>query len=161
MSRARSATGAGCRSPGRSCSTPAGRRSARSARWWWSSSPSRASPGHSLNIDSRAPRHEAADTLFPRMVILDRRLDERAQAGDPVNVALVGSGFMGRAVVRRLRRATGIRLVAVANRTLETAEAALTSAGERSISRVEGADEVDAAAAASRTAVTSDAGAVC
>ena len=95
------------------------------------------------------------------MVILDRRLDERAQAGDPVNVALVGSGFMGRAVVRRLRRATGIRLVAVANRTLETAEAALTSAGAESITRAEDAGEVDAAAAASGTAVSSDPAAVC
>jgi predicted homoserine dehydrogenase-like protein len=95
------------------------------------------------------------------MVILDRRLDERAQAGDPVNVALVGSGFMGRAVVRRLRRATGIRLVAVANRTLETAEAALADAGERSTRRAEDADGVDAAASASRTAVTADPAAVC
>ena len=95
------------------------------------------------------------------MVILDRRLDERAQAGDPVNVALVGSGFMGRAVVRRLRRATGIRLVAIANRTLETAEAALADAGERSTRRAEDADGVDAAASASRTAVTADPAAVC
>jgi predicted homoserine dehydrogenase-like protein len=95
------------------------------------------------------------------MVILDRRLDERAQAGEPVNVALVGSGFMGRAVARRLRRATGIRLVAVANRTLETAEAALTAAGDESIARAEDAEDVDATVAASRTAVTRDAAAVC
>jgi predicted homoserine dehydrogenase-like protein len=95
------------------------------------------------------------------MVILDRRLDERAQAGNPVNVALVGSGFMGRAVVRRLRRASGIRLVAVANRTLETAEAALASAGEHSIRRASDAGEVDSVAAASGTAVSSDWAAVC
>jgi len=79
------------------------------------------------------------------MVILDRRLDERARAGEPVNVALVGSGFMGRAVARRLVATTGLRLVAVANRTLAAAEAALADAG----------------ADASRTAVTTDAKAVC
>ena len=79
------------------------------------------------------------------MVILDRRLDERARAGEPVNVALVGSGFMGRAVARRLVATTGLRLVAVANRTLAAAEAALADAG----------------ADASRTAVTTDAEAVC
>ena len=79
------------------------------------------------------------------MVILDRRLDERARAGEPVNVALVGSGFMGRAVARRLVATTGLRLVAVANRTLAAAEAALADAG----------------ADASRTVVTTDAEAVC
>jgi predicted homoserine dehydrogenase-like protein len=95
------------------------------------------------------------------MVILDRRLDERAQAGEPVNVALVGSGFMGRAVARRLRSSTGIRLVAMANRTLSAAEAALESAGEADPMRAADADEVDAAAADARTAVTADAAAVC
>jgi predicted homoserine dehydrogenase-like protein len=95
------------------------------------------------------------------MVILDRRLEERAEKGEPVNVALVGSGFMGRAVARRLRSTTGIRLVAIANRTLSAAEAALAAAGEASPRLVSDADEVDAAAAASRTALTTDASAVC
>jgi predicted homoserine dehydrogenase-like protein len=95
------------------------------------------------------------------MVILDRKLDECARAGEPVNVALVGSGFMGRAVARRLRSTTGVRLVAIANRTLSSAEVALADAGERSPVRVGDAAEVDAAVAASGTAVTADASAVC
>jgi predicted homoserine dehydrogenase-like protein len=69
------------------------------------------------------------------MVILDRRLEERAETGEPVNVALVGSGFMGRAVARRLRSTPGIRLVAIANRTLSAAQAALAAAGEATSER--------------------------
>ena len=95
------------------------------------------------------------------MLILERTLDERARAGEPVNVALVGSGFMGRAVVAHLRRTEGIRLVAVANRTVENAEAALADAGEQSIEHAEDGVGVDAAAAAGHTAVTTDPAAVC
>lgn len=95
------------------------------------------------------------------MLILERTLDERAQAGEPVNVALVGCGFMGRAVVSHLRRTQGIRLAAVANRTVEHAEAALATAGEQSIEHAEDAADVDAAVAGGHTAVTSDPAAVC
>jgi predicted homoserine dehydrogenase-like protein len=95
------------------------------------------------------------------MMILDRRLDERARAGAPVNVALVGSGFMGRAVARRLHDARGLRLVAVANRTRSNAEAALAEAGVGDPARADGPDAIDSAAEASRTAVTADALAVC
>lgn len=95
------------------------------------------------------------------MLILERTLDERAEAGEPVNVALVGSGFMGRAVAAHLRRTDGIRLVAVVNRTTAHAEAALAGAGEQSIKHAEDAAGVDAAAAAAHTAVTNDPTAVC
>jgi predicted homoserine dehydrogenase-like protein len=95
------------------------------------------------------------------MVILDRELDERARAGEPVSVALVGSGFMGRAIARRLASARGMRLVAVANRSRAAAEAAVASAGASSPALGDDVSAVDAAAAAGRTAVTTDPEVVC
>src|SRR5205085_8161334 len=158
--------GAGSRPPGRSCSTRGARRWASAAAWSsWSSSAAYGALAEHRRVArsalARAASAQAPDTLSRRMMILDRRLDERAQVGDLVNVALVGSGFMGRAVARRLHDARGLRLVAVANRTRSNAEAALAEAGVGDPARADDPDAIDAAAEASRTAITADALAVC
>jgi predicted homoserine dehydrogenase-like protein len=96
------------------------------------------------------------------MVSLDRLLDERALEGRPVNVGLVGSGFMGRAVARRLHgAASGIRLAAIANRTISSALAAVAAAGERSPVVAADAVDLDAAIEAGGVGVTSDATELC
>jgi predicted homoserine dehydrogenase-like protein len=64
------------------------------------------------------------------MVIVDTALARREEMGAPVRVAVVGTGYMGSAVVRQLLTPiAGIQLVAVANRSEERARAIL--AGSR------------------------------
>lgn len=64
------------------------------------------------------------------MVIVDTALARREEMGAPVRVAVVGTGYMGSAVVRQLLTPiAGIQLVAVANRSEERARAVL--AGSR------------------------------
>jgi predicted homoserine dehydrogenase-like protein len=64
------------------------------------------------------------------MIIVDTALRKRAEEGRPIRVAMVGAGFMGRGIARQiLTRVPGMRLVAIANRTLEAARQAYLDAG--------------------------------
>lgn len=64
------------------------------------------------------------------MILVDTALAKRQQEGNPVRVAVVGAGFAGRGLAMQIVTSTpGMRLVAVANRTLSEAERAYTDAG--------------------------------
>ena len=96
------------------------------------------------------------------MLIVDRALAQRAERGEPVRVAMVGAGFMGRGVADQIINATpGMELVAISNRHLDGAVRAYREAG---VVEVEVADD---AAAVSRLvgrgvpAVTQDALSLC
>lgn len=91
------------------------------------------------------------------MIIVDRALRERAATGQPVQVGMVGAGAMGRGIARQMFRAfPGLRLAAVANRTVANAERAYREAGQEAFEAVAGVAELDAAVAAGRFAVTDD-----
>jgi len=91
------------------------------------------------------------------MIIVDRALEERARAGNPIRVGMVGAGFMGRGIALQiLRSVPGIRLVAIANRDLAKARRAYEEAGADEIDEVGSEAELEAAAAAGRYAVTDD-----
>jgi len=65
-------------------------------------------------------------------MILDTALLEREAAGRPVRVGMVGAGATGRAIALQLATpAPGIRLVAIANRTPERAQALKKKFGAR------------------------------
>lgn len=96
------------------------------------------------------------------MILVDAALERRAAADDPVQVAVVGAGFAGRGVVHQITTATpGMRVAAVCNRTVETAERAYRDAGIADIARVSTAAELQQAIAAGRFAVTDDPAVVC
>lgn len=96
------------------------------------------------------------------MILVDTALAERDAEGAPVRVALAGAGFVARqAALHLLTSVPGIRLVAVANRTAETAEEICHRAGTASVRRVEDTDAIDEAIGSGRLAVTSDAVAMC
>jgi predicted homoserine dehydrogenase-like protein len=64
------------------------------------------------------------------MVIIDAALMRRASEGNPVRVAMVGAGFMGRGLTNQiLNSVPGMRLVAIANRTVEHAQRCYREAG--------------------------------
>jgi predicted homoserine dehydrogenase-like protein len=96
------------------------------------------------------------------VIIVDRALEERLAAGNPIQVGLVGAGFMGRGIALQiLGSVPGLRLAAIANRTLDRARSAYVEAGVDEVEVVEDTAELEAAVAAGRYAITSDPRVVC
>ena len=63
------------------------------------------------------------------MIIVDNELERREQNGKPIRVALVGAGYMGRGIALQIEQyITGMRLVAISNRTLAAADRAFREA---------------------------------
>lgn len=72
------------------------------------------------------------------MIIVDTALKKREQEGRPIRVAMVGAGFMGRGIALQiLSRVPGMRLVAIANRSLPGARRAYLEAGAGDVRAVE------------------------
>jgi len=64
------------------------------------------------------------------MIIVDTALAKRLEENNPVKVAIIGAGFMGRAVALQIAQSVpGLRVVGIYNRTLEKAKDAYTEAG--------------------------------
>lgn len=73
------------------------------------------------------------------MIIIDTALQRRHAENNPIRVGMVGAGFMARGVANTIINSVpGMRLVAIANRTLERAEQAYRDAGAecRTVSRL-------------------------
>lgn len=96
------------------------------------------------------------------MIIVDTALARRAEANNPIRVALVGGGYMARCIALQIVTAIrGMRLVAIANRTVSKAEAAYAYAGVADTVRVDSVAALENAIAANRPAVTDDALLLC
>lgn len=96
------------------------------------------------------------------MIIVDRALEERAAAGRPVPVAVIGAGAMGRGIARQIIRSTpGLRLAVVVNRNVERAIQAFVEAGAPAPVVVDSGPALRAAIDAGRSAVTDDPVIVC
>lgn len=96
------------------------------------------------------------------MIIVDEALRRREADGNPVKVAMVGAGAMGRAITLQIVRATpGMKLVAIANRTPATAQQAYIEAGVDSVSVVNTRPQLTEALEAGRCAVTDDPALLC
>jgi predicted homoserine dehydrogenase-like protein len=96
------------------------------------------------------------------MIIVDTALEKRFQENNPVRVAIVGAGYMGRGVALQIVSAfRGLRLVAISNRTIATAAAAYRQAGIPEVSTVETVSQLEAAMAAGKYCITDDALLLC
>jgi predicted homoserine dehydrogenase-like protein len=96
------------------------------------------------------------------MIVLDTALARRAEENRPIQVGLVGAGFMGRGIALQILTAVpGIRLAAIANRTLERARAAYALGGVDEALVVETAGELERAIAGGHFAVTEDPSVLC
>jgi predicted homoserine dehydrogenase-like protein len=96
------------------------------------------------------------------MIIVDTALERRHQEGDPIRVAMIGAGYMGRGIALQIITATkGMELSVVSNRTLSEAERAYRQAGVDSIKRVETIDQLEEALVRRQYAITDDAMLVC
>jgi predicted homoserine dehydrogenase-like protein len=91
------------------------------------------------------------------MIIVDTALRKRERENRPINVGLIGPGFMGRGIALQILQSTpGMRLVAICGRRLEQAERAYAEAGATDVQRVSTVEQLDSAIAAGRYAVLED-----
>src|SRR5579862_2894834 len=91
------------------------------------------------------------------MIIVDTALERRAQDGNPIRIGMVGAGFMGQAMTTAIERnLTGMRVVAIANRTVETAERVFAEAGIEDCVQVSGQEDLDRLLTHGGRAVTAD-----
>ena len=96
------------------------------------------------------------------MILLDEALAKREREGNPINVAMVGAGFMGRGIALQLLTATeGMRLVAIANRNVDRARDAYALGGTEVVAEVETTNDLQQAIRDGRSAVTADAQLLC
>ena len=91
------------------------------------------------------------------MIIVDRLLRQREADGEPVRVGMVGAGFMARGIANQIVNSVpGMRLVAIANRTLNSAVQAYTEAGVEEVAFVGSQKALEKCIATNRPAVTQD-----
>ncbi|WP_414565564.1 MULTISPECIES: NAD(P)H-dependent oxidoreductase [unclassified Anabaena] len=96
------------------------------------------------------------------MIIVDRALQARAEAGNPVKVAMIGAGFMGRGIANQIINSVpGMELVAIYSRQIDAAKHAYTEAGRENVQVVTSVTELEDAIANHKYAVTEDAQLLC
>jgi predicted homoserine dehydrogenase-like protein len=96
------------------------------------------------------------------VILVDTALRKRAEAGNPIRVALVGAGFMGRGFVNQVVNSVpGMELAAICNRTVANAERAFTEAGVTEWDVVADAEGLDKALARGVPGITQNYQAVC
>jgi predicted homoserine dehydrogenase-like protein len=81
------------------------------------------------------------------VIILDKALERRVEAGNPVRIAIVGAGYMARGIAAHTTLMPGVDLVAISNRTIGKAERVFEEVGRGEARRVERPDELDDAVA--------------
>jgi predicted homoserine dehydrogenase-like protein len=96
------------------------------------------------------------------MIIVDTALKRREEERNPIHVAMTGAGNIGRALTLVIEKyITGMKLVAIANRTLANAEKAYRQAEVDSINKVETVAQLENSIAMRQYAITNDPSLIC
>lgn len=96
------------------------------------------------------------------MIIIDSALDQRHRENNPVRVAMVGAGYMGRGIALQIEKFTkGMKLVAISNRTLSEANRAYHEAGIADVRTVETVSQLEDSISKGQYAITDDAMLLC
>jgi predicted homoserine dehydrogenase-like protein len=96
------------------------------------------------------------------VIIVDSALKKRQEDNNPVRVAMIGAGFMGRGIALQIQTSVaGMELVAIANRHLDGAKKAYQEAGIKDFKAAETLSLLEDAIAHRHYAVTEDAQLVC
>lgn len=91
------------------------------------------------------------------MVIVDSELKKREQSGKPIRIGLIGAGVMGRMIaLQLLTPITGMKLVAIANRTVSKAERAYKEGGVQTFNTVSSKQQLQSSIEKGEFAVTDD-----
>ncbi|MGF1537654.1 MAG: NAD(P)H-dependent oxidoreductase [Elainellaceae cyanobacterium] len=95
------------------------------------------------------------------MIIVDTALKAREEAGNPIKVGMIGSGFMGWGIANQIINSVpGMQLVAVSSRHVTNAKRAYDEAGVEA-AEVNTTAELEAAIAKGQYAITDDAMLLC
>ncbi len=96
------------------------------------------------------------------MIIIDKALETRCRENNPIRVAMIGAGFMGRGIALQIQNSVpGMELVAISNRNLNNAKRAFEEAGVEEISVVETVLQLEDAIKKGKKTVTENAMLVC
>jgi predicted homoserine dehydrogenase-like protein len=96
------------------------------------------------------------------VIIIDKALEKRYHENNPIRVAMIGAGFMGRGVALQiLNFVQGMELVAISNHHLDGAKRAFYEAGVKEVRAVETVTQLEDAIAQHRYAITEDAMLLC
>lgn len=96
------------------------------------------------------------------MIIIDTALKRRAEERNPVKVAMVGSGFMGRGIALQIcNYVSGMELVAIANRDVENARHAYAESGLANVHEVTSVSQLEENIRVGKYSITSDAALLC
>lgn len=96
------------------------------------------------------------------MIIIDEALKKRQKEDNPIRVAMVGAGFMGRGIALQIcSTVPGMELVAISNRYLDGAKRAYSEAGIEKVRVVENVAQLEDAVTQWQHAITEDAMLVC
>jgi predicted homoserine dehydrogenase-like protein len=96
------------------------------------------------------------------MILVDTALEKREREGKPIRVGLIGAGYMGRGIALQfLTPLVGMKLVAIANRTLPDAERAYLQAGIDSVRTVGTVAQLESAIDRGQFAITENAFLLC
>jgi predicted homoserine dehydrogenase-like protein len=96
------------------------------------------------------------------MIIVDSELEKRHEQGNPVRVAMIGAGFMGRGIALQMANfVRGMKLVAIANRHLDGARRAYREAGVENCQAAETVQQLEDLISTGTPAITENAAAVC
>lgn len=91
------------------------------------------------------------------MVIVDTALRKRHDAGNPIRVAMVGAGFMGRGIALQfISGFAGMDMVAICNRHIEAARRAYRDAGVEAVCEVGSVQQLEQSIARHQPAITED-----
>ncbi|MCC6614813.1 MAG: NAD(P)-dependent oxidoreductase [Anaerolineae bacterium] len=92
------------------------------------------------------------------MLIIDKALQARQDAGNPIRVGMIGAGFMGRGLAIQIAESTpGMQLVAISNRTVSKAGDTFRDAGMDEAEMVTSVSALEDAIHNNRPAITDDA----
>ncbi len=96
------------------------------------------------------------------MIIVDRALQARAEAGNPIKVGMIGAGFMGRGIANQIANSVpGMELVAISNRSIDAAKRAYSEAGIEDFKIVSSVSDLEASIANNGYAIAEDAMLLC
>jgi predicted homoserine dehydrogenase-like protein len=96
------------------------------------------------------------------MIIVDTALAKRHAEDNPVRVAIIGAGYMGRGIALQILSAVkGMDVVAISNRTISEAERAYRQAGVESVKTVDTVGQLEDAVRAGQYAITDNALLLC
>ena len=95
------------------------------------------------------------------MIILDRALERREAEGNPIRVGIVGAGYMARGIAAQASSTTGMEVVAISNRTPETAAHVFEEIASGDIIRAHSPDELEEAMSRGVRVVSDDPSVLC